>query len=125
MTGPAAGNPDLVTTTSRSAPRASHGSAEAERTRRFSTRAVLAAAGVFTAAVPLTLLAVLVRERSASLRAFDQDVEAAAHAFVLARPWLGEVLRVGSTVLHPRVMWAVTGVTAIVLWRRGRRRWAV
>ena len=121
----AAGNPDLVTTTSRPAPRAPHGDEESERTRRFSTRAVLAAAGVFTAAVPLTLLAVLIRDRSEGLRALDQDIESAAHSFVLARPWLGEVLNVGSTVLHPRVMWVVTGVTAIVLWRRGRRRWAI
>jgi membrane-associated phospholipid phosphatase len=31
-------------------------------------------------------------------------------------------------VLHPRVMWALVAVTALVLWRRGRRRhalWAV
>jgi membrane-associated phospholipid phosphatase len=122
---PVAGNPDLVTTTSRPAPRAPNGDEESARTRRFSTRAVLAAAGIFTAAVPLTLLALLIRERSAGLRALDEDIETAAHGFVLARPWLGEVLRVGSTVLHPRVMWVVTGVTAIVLWRRGRRRWAL
>jgi membrane-associated phospholipid phosphatase len=121
----AAGNPDLVTTTSRPAPRAPQGGEASARTRRFSARALLAAAGVFTAAVPLTILAVLVRERSTTLRTFDQDVSSAAHGFVLARPWLGEVLRVGSAVLHPRVMWAVTGVTAIVLWRRGRRRWAI
>jgi undecaprenyl-diphosphatase len=85
---------------------------------------VLAAAGVFTAAVPLTLLAVLVREHSSGLRALDEDVAGAAHGVVLPRPWLGEVLGIASVVLHPRVMWAVAGVTAIVLWRRGRRRWA-
>jgi membrane-associated phospholipid phosphatase len=121
----AAGNPDLVTTTSRPAPQAPHAGEEAARTRRFSARALLAAAGVFTAAVPLTLLAVLVRERSPGLRGLDEDVSRAAQGFVLARPWLADVLKVGSVVLHPRVMWAVTGVTAVLLWRRGRRRWAI
>jgi membrane-associated phospholipid phosphatase len=122
---PVTGNPDLVTTTSRPAPRAPHGDEESRRTRRFGTRAVLAAAGVFTAAVPLTILAVLIRDRSTGLRALDQDVSTAAHGFVLARPWLAETLNVGSVVLHPRVMWVVTGVTAIVLWRRGKHRWAI
>ena len=123
--GDAAGNPDLVTTTRRPAAQARGGGEESARTRRFGARALLAAAGVFTAAVPLTILAVLVREKSAGLRALDQDVSGAAHGFVLARPRLSEILNVGSAVLHPRVMWVLTGVTAIVLWRRGRRRWAI
>jgi undecaprenyl-diphosphatase len=121
---PVAGNPDLVTTTSRPAPRAP-GGGEPARARRWSARALLAAAGVFTAAVPLTVLAVLVREKSPTLRALDHDISGSAHGFVLARPWLAEVLNVGSVVLHPRVMWAITGITAVVLWRRGRRRHAV
>src|SRR5919202_4309312 len=119
------GNPDLVTTTRRPAAQAPGGGGESARTRRFGARAVLAAAGVFTAAVPLTILAVLIREKSPGLRALDEDVSRAAQSFVLARPWLADVLNVGSVVLHPRVMWAVTGVTAVVLWRRGRRRWAL
>jgi membrane-associated phospholipid phosphatase len=124
LIGPAAGNPDLVTTTRRP-PAPAPGGGESARTRRFGARAVLAAAGVFTAAVPLTILAVLVREKSTGLRALDQDISGAAHGFVLARPWLREILNVGSVVLHPRVMWALTGITAVVLWRRGRRRHAV
>jgi undecaprenyl-diphosphatase len=120
-----AGNPDLVTTTSRPAPAAGGGGEEPARARRFGARAVLAAAGVFTAAVPLTLLAVLVREKSPTLKALDHDISNAAHGFVLARPWLADALNVGSVVLHPRVMWVLTGVTAVVLWRKGRRRHAV
>ena len=81
LIGPAAGKPDLVTTTSRPGPRAPREGEESRRVRRFSTRAVLAAAGVFTAAVPLTLLAVLVRDRSTGLRAFDKDVSDAAAGF--------------------------------------------
>ena len=122
------GNPDLVTTTRRPAAPAPGGGGESARTWRFGARAVLAAAGVFTAAVPLTILAVLVREKSTGLRALDQDISGAAHGFVLARPWLSETLNIGSVVLHPRLMWALTGITAVVLWRRGRRRnavWAV
>jgi membrane-associated phospholipid phosphatase len=119
------GNPDLVTTTRRPAAHAPGGGGESARTRRFGARAVLAAAGVFTAAVPLTILAVLIREKSPGLRALDEDVSRAAQGFVLARPWLSEILNVGSVVLHPRLMWAVTGITAIVLSARGRRRHAV
>ena len=114
-----------MTTTSRPAPPSPGDGGDSARTRRFSARAVLAAAGVFTAAVPLTLLAVLVREKSPGLRALDQDISGSAHAFVLARPWLAELLNVGSVVLHPRTMWVLTGATAVVLWRRGRRRHAV
>ena len=88
-----AGNPDLVTTTSRPGPQAPGGE-EPARTRRFGVRAVLAAAGVFTAAVPLTILAVLIREKSPSLRALDRDISGSAHGFVLARPWLAEILNV-------------------------------
>jgi undecaprenyl-diphosphatase len=124
LIGPAAGNPDLVTTTSPPAA-ASPGGGEPARSRRFGARAVLAAAGVFTAAVPLTILAVLVRDKSPTLRALDHDGSNGTQAFVAARPWLAEVLNVGSVVLHPRVMWAVTGVTAVVLWWRGKRRHAV
>jgi undecaprenyl-diphosphatase len=120
----AAGNPDLVTTTSRPAA-ASPGGGEPARRRRFGARAVVAAAGVFTAAVPLTVLAVLIRDKSPTLRALDHDVSNATQGFVAARPWLADVLNVGSVVLHPRVMWAVTGVTAVVLWWRGKRRHAV
>jgi undecaprenyl-diphosphatase len=124
LIGPPAGNPDLVTTTSRPGPQAPGGE-EPARARRFGVRSVFAAAGVFTAAVPLTILAVLIREKSPSLRALDQDISGSAHGFVLARPWLAEILNVGSVVLHPRVMWVLTAGTAIVLWRRGRRRHAV
>jgi undecaprenyl-diphosphatase len=86
---------------------------------------VLAAVGAFLVAGPLTLLVVLVLTRSPGLRRVDQRIEQSIHAYVVARPPLEEALRVGSVVLHPRVMWAVTGVTAIALWRRGLRRHAV
>lgn len=98
------------------------------RARRFGARAVLAGVGVLLAAGPLTLLAVLVLTQSPGLRRRDESIEQAVHAFVVERPALEEALRIGSVVLHPRVMWVVVGVTAIVLWRRGRRRkatWAV
>jgi membrane-associated phospholipid phosphatase len=50
------------------------------------------------------------------------------HTYVVARPALEGALRVGSVVLHPRVMWALVAVAALVLWGRGKRRhalWAV
>ena len=92
---------------------------------RLGTRALLAAAGALVIAGPLTVLALLVRQNSSGLHRVDQSIEESAHTFVLARPALASTLNVGSTVLHPRVMWAVVGVTAVVLWRRGRRRHAV
>jgi membrane-associated phospholipid phosphatase len=120
------GNADQVTTTRRSVP---PGPAPAEReqvrARRFGARTVLAAVGGLVAAVPLTLLIVLVLTKSPGLRRLDEGIEERVHAYVLARPTLEEALRVGSVVLHPRVMWVVVGATAIVLWRRGRRRHAI
>ena len=101
---------------------------EHERARRFGVRTVLAAVGVFLAAVPLTLLIVLVLTKSPGLRRVDESIEEHVHAYVVARPALEQALGVGSVLLHPRVMWAVAAVTAAVLWRRGRRRhalWAV
>lgn len=95
------------------------------RTRRFGVRAVLAAAGVLVAAVPVTLLAVLVRTKSPTLRGIDETVATSAYRFVSDKPGLERALGLGSVVLHPRVMWALAGVTAVVLWRRGKRRWAV
>lgn len=92
---------------------------------RFGVRAALAAAGVLVVVGPLALLAGLVRGNWSALRRFDESVAASTHSFVVARPALAQTLNVGSTVLHPRVMWAVTGVAAIVLWRQGKRRRAV
>jgi membrane-associated phospholipid phosphatase len=118
-----------MTTTSRSVPPGrARSQPERVRARRFGVRTVLAAVGVLVAAVPLTLLIVLVVGRSPGLRRFDQGIEERAHAYVVARPALEEALRVGSVALHPRVMWALVAVTALVLWRRGKRRhalWAV
>jgi membrane-associated phospholipid phosphatase len=93
--------------------------------RRFGVRAVLAAAGALLVAGPLTLLVVLVLTKSPGLRRVDQRIEQSVHAYVVARPALGQALGVGSVVLHPRVMWAVVGATAVALWRSGRRRHAV
>jgi membrane-associated phospholipid phosphatase len=119
------GNPDHVTTT-RPVPREPAPSArEKTRARRFGIRAVLAAAGVFVAIVPLTLLVVLILVQSPGLRRVDQGIEERVHAFVVARPALEEALGIGSVVLHPRVMWALAAITAVVLWTRGRRRHAV
>jgi undecaprenyl-diphosphatase len=86
---------------------------------------VLATAAVLVVVGPLTLLAALAQRNSPGLRRIDESIEESVHAFVVARPALAHTLNVGSTVLHPRVMWAVVGVTAVVLWRRGRRRHAV
>jgi membrane-associated phospholipid phosphatase len=92
---------------------------------RFGARALLAAAGALVLAGPLTVLALLVRQNSSGLHRIDESIEEGTHAFVLARPALAQTLNVGSTVLHPRVMWVLVGATALVLWRRGRRRHAV
>lgn len=122
-----AGNHDLVTTSTPPAP-TGPAPADAERARRFGVRAVLAAIGAFLVAGPITLLVVLVLTKSPALRRIDAGVETAVHSYVVARPALAEALRVGSVLLHPRAMWVVVGVTAVALWRRGRRRqatWAV
>jgi membrane-associated phospholipid phosphatase len=115
-----------VTTTSGSRP---PGPAPSEpeqvRARRFGVRTVLAAVGVLIAAVPLTLLVLLVLSKSPRLRRLDEGIEERVHTYVVARPALEEALRIGSAVLHPRVMWVLVAVTAILLWRHGRRRHAV
>ena len=114
-----------MTATSRPAPPTPGDGGEPTRARRLGVRALLAMAGVVIAAVPVTLLVVLVRTKSAALRDVDETVASAAYRFVSDKPALEQALGVGSVVLHPRVMWAVAGVTAVVLWRRGKRRWAV
>jgi undecaprenyl-diphosphatase len=114
-----------VTTSSRQAPTGPPPEVPARAARRFGVRAVLAVAGAFIVAGPLALLVVLVLTKSPGLRRFDQRIEQNVHAFVIRRPTLEDTLRVGSAVLHPRVMWVVVGVTAITLWRHGRRRHAV
>ena len=114
-----------MTATSRPAPPTPGDGGEPARARRLGVRALLAMAGVVIAAVPVTLLVVLVRTKSAALRDVDETLASAAYRFVSDKPALEQALGVGSVVLHPRVMWAVAGVTAVVLWRRGKRRWAV
>jgi undecaprenyl-diphosphatase len=86
---------------------------------------VLAVVGAFLVAGPLTLIVVLLLSKSPGLRRVDQGIESEIHEYVVTRPALEQALRVGSVVLHPRVMWVVVGVTAILLWRRGMRRHAV
>jgi membrane-associated phospholipid phosphatase len=114
-----------VTTSSREAPPGPPGEVPPRAVRRFGVRAVLAVAGAILIAGPLTLLVVLVLTKSPGLRRFDQRIEQSVHGYVVERPALEDALRVGSVVLHPRVMWLVVGVTAVVLWRHGRRRHAV
>lgn len=115
-----------MTTTTRPAPREpAQAAREKARARRFGVRAVLAAAGAFVAIVPLTLLVVLILSSSPGLRRVDLRIEERVHTFVVARPALEEALGIGSVVLHPRVMWALAAITAVVLWTRGRRRHAL
>ncbi len=113
----------MTTTGSRARPAPGNDDAPLRR-RRLGLRAALAVVGVFVVAVPVTLLAVLVRTRSGTLRSVDETVATAAYRFVVDKPALEQALGVGSVLLHPRAMWLVTGVTAVVLWRRGRKRWA-
>jgi undecaprenyl-diphosphatase len=113
-----------VTTTSPRADQAPGDDAVPARTRRLGLRAALAVTGIFVVAVPVTILAVLVRSSSGTLRSVDETVAGAAYRFVVDKPALEQALGIGSVVLHPRAMWLVTGVTAVVLWRRGRKRWA-
>jgi undecaprenyl-diphosphatase len=111
-----------VTTTSRATPAPE---ASPRAARRFGIRAVLGVVGAFLVAGPLTLLVVLVLTKSPGLRGVDRRIEQSVHAYVVQRPALEHALGVGSTVLHPRVMWVVAGVAAVTLWLRGRRRHAV
>ena len=113
-----------MTTTSLRADQAPGDDAAPVRARRLGLRAALAVAGIFVVAVPVTLLAVLVRTRSGTLRSVDETVATAAYRFVADKPALEQALGIGSVVLHPRALWLVTGVTAVLLWRRGRKRWA-
>jgi membrane-associated phospholipid phosphatase len=114
-----------MTTSSRQAPPDPSAEIPERAARRFGVRAVLAVLGAFLVAGPLALIVVLVLTKSPGLRRFDQRIEQSVHAYVVGRPALEDALRVGSAVLHPRVMWLVVGVTAVTLWRRGLRRHAV
>jgi undecaprenyl-diphosphatase len=93
--------------------------------RRLGWRFVAAAAAAFLAAVPLTLLVVLVLAKTGWLGRLDQGVAIRMHRLVLESPVLVDALRAVGRVTEPWALRAVAVVIAVVLWRRGRRRVAI
>jgi membrane-associated phospholipid phosphatase len=93
--------------------------------RRLGRRFATAAAAAFLAAVPFTLLVVLVLAKAPWLSRLDQSVANRMHRLVLESPALTSGLKWVGVVTEPWVLRVIALVIAVVLWRRGSRRVAL
>jgi membrane-associated phospholipid phosphatase len=99
-----------------------------EPTRSLTGRLALGGLAALVVAVPVTLLALLVRSKWSPLASLDARVADNLHTFALGRPHLVDALRTLAIVLDPWVFRAVVLAVAAWLWQRGARRlaaWAV
>jgi membrane-associated phospholipid phosphatase len=91
---------------------------------RLRPRVALAALAGFLVAVPLTLLALSVRNGWGPMRRLDLDVADAFHRSVGSEAWLVGTLRVLDKVLHPLVFRTLVLGLVIALFVRGAHRLA-
>ncbi|GAB3598042.1 hypothetical protein GCM10027446_27340 [Angustibacter peucedani] len=98
--------------------RPSEAETDARRARPHLVRGVVAAVA---SAVPVTLLALLVRDASGAVVRFDQRVVLSTTRFALDHHAVRTAAEVGAYVLHPFVFRFAVLAVAVVLWRRGAR----
>ena len=91
---------------------------DARRARPHLLRGVVAAVA---SAVPVTLLALLVRDASGSLVRFDQRVIRSTTHFSLDHHAVRTAAEIGAYLLHPWVFRLAVLLAAVLLWRRGAR----
>src|SRR4051794_4444868 len=88
---------------------------------RARPRLLVGVAAAVVSAVPVVLLALVVRDASSAVVRFDQRVVTATTGFALRHEAVKSAAEIGAYVLHPFVFrFAVLGV-AIWLWRRDAR----
>jgi len=92
---------------------------------RLARRLALGTAVGLLAAVPLTLLALLVRGRWGPLRRLDLGVAGSVHGYVLDTPPLRSALQGLAVALHPWVFRVAVLVLVAALLRRGAPRLAL
>lgn len=91
---------------------------------RLRPRLALAAVAAFLVAVPVTLLALAVRNGWGPVKRFDLAVADTLHESVGANTWLLDALHALDAILHPWVFRAAVVVLVITLFVRGAHRLA-
>lgn len=84
-------------------------------------RLLVGIAAAVASAVPVTLLALVVRDASSALVRFDQRVVRATAGFASRHEGVHTAAQIGAYVLHPFVFRLAVLLAAAVLWRRGAR----
>ncbi len=97
------------------------GDATDEVTRQARPRLVAGLVAAVVSAVPVTLLALLVRDASGGVVRFDQRVVHETTSLALRHGWLRTAADAGAIVLHPWVFRVAVLAAAAVLWRRHAR----
>lgn len=90
-------------------------------TEQASPRLLAGAVAAVASAVPVVLLALVVRDTASAVVRFDQRVIRATTGFALRHDAVRSAAEVGAYVLHPFVFRVAVLAAAIVLWRRGAR----
>lgn len=84
-------------------------------------RLLLGAAAVVASAVPVVLIALLVRNVADPLVRLDLRILRVTTGWALHHPWLRSAAEVGAICLHPWVFRVAVLVAAVLLWRRHAR----
>jgi undecaprenyl-diphosphatase len=84
-------------------------------------RLLLGALVAVLCAVPVAVLALLVRDKTGAVVRFDQRVVETTTGWAIRHEVLADVAQVGALVLHPWVFRIAVLVTALLLWRNGAR----
>ncbi|WP_426564418.1 phosphatase PAP2 family protein [Angustibacter sp. McL0619] len=84
-------------------------------------RLVAGAVAAVVCAVPVAVLALLIRDQSGAVVRFDQRVVQSTTGWAIRHEVLADIAEVGGYVLHPFVFRFAVLVAAILLWRNGAR----
>jgi undecaprenyl-diphosphatase len=98
--------------------------ATAPAARSLGIRLLISGAVTVGLLVPLAAVTALVLARSSTLYRWDTSIVDGLHGFVLARPWLADLLIWLSTATHPNTLRIVSAVIFLVMltrpsWRTG------
>lgn len=92
-----------------------------ESVRAVRPRLLLGFAAMVASALPVLLLALLVRDRADPVAAFDQRVDVRLTRFALEHDSVRGAAEIGAYVLHPWLFRLAVLAVAVVLYRRGAR----
>ena len=100
---------------------ADRGAAADEAVRAVRPRLVGGVLAMVCSAVPVVVLALLVRDAADPLARFDQRVDVRTTGYALAHPAVRRAAEVGALALHPWVFRTAVIAAAVVLFRRRAR----